>query len=72
LLYNLTFVLQKSVGLAKCGDAHLGIPALRKLMQEDQEFKANLSYTGKLCLQKREKKIIHLLSSFIFQVLISL
>jgi hypothetical protein len=34
-----------------------GIPALRRLRQEDWEFKTRLDYTVKLCLQKINQSI---------------
>jgi hypothetical protein len=32
------------------------IPALGRLTQEDQEFKANLGYTARSCVKKDRKK----------------
>jgi hypothetical protein len=34
------------------------IPALRRLRQEDLEFKASLGYTAKPCLKKKVKNIL--------------
>jgi hypothetical protein len=31
-----------------------GIPALRRLRQEDEEFEASLGDTGRLCLRKKK------------------